>query len=136
MTTTTKQLFYVPAAFIIAIGSLLGFYVIHGEPKIEGLVSSGHGHLILFALSAIIFVHALTHVEGLTDKAAMWLALLTLISYILPIGLLVAGYTGETAHLRWTTPLGGIPLAFNWLLLGILLWARFKEPHEHPKRKK
>lgn len=136
MTTVTKRLFYVPAAFIISLGSLLGFFLIHGEPKIESLFSSGHTHVILFAMCAILFVHLLNHIDGVTDKMGMWLAVLTLIAYILPIGLLIAGYSGDTAHLKWTTPLGGIPLAFNWMLIGILTWGRYTEPHKGKAKKK
>lgn len=127
MDPTARRLFLVPASLAMAAGSALGFYLVRGEPAIPGLVTSGHVHLLLFALSAIAMHYLVSQLEKPAVGLARWMGGLSMLTYTMPIALLIAGFVGNTAYLRYTTGIGGGALVVIWLVMAVLLLFRPKQ---------
>ena len=133
MDSVSKKLLFVPAALFIAFSCATGFYLLHGEPAIHDLFASGKNHMLCFGFSAILLGYVLTHVKGLTSAAYRTVAALYLISYILPFGLMYAGFAGDPGVLKYTTPIGGTVITFLWLYAGILILARVEKDGKKKK---
>ncbi len=115
ISSAEKYLFGV-AAFVLAVVSGIGFYLIGAKPKIQSLVVSGHSHTLLFAFGAILF-GLLMRVAGTGEGAKRWLGFWFTLTFLGPISLIYAGVTGSTALLKWTSPLFYGSFVALWLLM-------------------
>lgn len=110
-----KYLFSVSAG-TIALFSGLGFYLIHGTPKIKSLVASGHNHMLSFAFGAMIF-GLIVHLLGLSEKQQRYLSIWMTISFLGPLFLIVAGVTGYTKFLVYTDAVFQGSFVVLWVIL-------------------
>ena len=119
MTKSEKYLVGI-SALIIALFSALGFYLIEGAPKIKSLVASGHNHMLSFAFGAVLFALVLSklNVGGGVKK---WLSIWMVLTFLGPLALIYAGFTGNTGMLQFTSPLfmGSFVLLWLWLAYAV-----------------
>ena len=111
-----EKLLYGIAILIIVVFTGLGFYLIEGEPAIESLVASGHNHILSFAYGAILFGMLLGR-TAINDMSKWWLSVWMSLTYLGPLALIYAGFTGQTGHLSVTSPLFMGSFVVLWALL-------------------
>jgi hypothetical protein len=115
-----KILFGLSALIIVAAGAL-GYYLIDGEPAIKGLVSSGHNHLMSFAFGAILFGLVLNWLN-VSEQKKMWMGYWMCATFLGPIALIYAGFSGQTALLKFTSPIFNGSFVILWFLLAIAIF--------------
>lgn len=111
----SEKIIFSIAVLVIVIFSAFGFYLIEGEFKIKSLAVSGHAHVLLFAYGAILF-GLLMRALDISEFKKRALAIAMSLTYIAPIMLIYASFTGSTAILQISGPL------FEGLF--IVLWAK------------
>lgn len=112
----SEKILFGIAAFIITAFSAFGFYLIQGKPKIASLAAAGHNHVLSFAYGAILFGFLLRFLmvpERRKLALAWWMSL----TYLGPIALIWAGLTGNSAFLKYTSPVFEGSFAILWLIL-------------------
>lgn len=111
----SEKIIFSIAVLVIVIFSAFGFYLIEGEFKIKSLAVSGHAHVLLFAYGAILF-GLLMKIVDISEFKKRVLAVLMSLTYLAPIALIYAGFTGSAAILQITGPI------FEGLF--VILWAK------------
>lgn len=108
------------SALVVVVFSALGFYLIEGAPKIKSLVVSGHNHMLSFAYGALLFALILSKL-AISDRAKKWLSLWMSLTFLGPLALIYAGFTGNTGILTFTSPLfmGSFVLLWLWLAYAV-----------------
>lgn len=111
-----EKIIFGSATFIVAAGSIFGFYLVQGEPAIKSLVASGHSHVLSFAYGAILYgllMRRLTFFERTKTALAAWMSL----TYFGPIALILAGLTGNTGFLMYTSPIFEGSFVLLWMIM-------------------
>ena len=111
----SEKIIFSIAVLVIVIFSAFGFYLIEGEFKVKSLAVSGHAHVLLFAYGAILFGLLMKTIDIAEFKKRI-LAVLMSLTYLAPIMLIYAGFTGNTAVLQVSGPI------FEGLF--VILWAK------------
>jgi len=104
------------SAVIIAVFSSLGFYLVRGTPVSKELVASGHNHILSFAYGAILFALLLKKLD--VSNTVKWiLAVWMTLSFLGPLDLIYAGFTGDRAYLSFTSPAFNGSFVVLWLAM-------------------
>ncbi len=122
----SEKYLIIVSALVIVIFSALGFYLIDGAPKIKSLVAAGHNHILSFAYGALLFawvIRRATVSEGVKKGLAVWMSL----TFLGPLALIYAGFTGKTGLLDTTGVLFEGSFVVLWLIAAYLIATR-KEP--------
>lgn len=120
-----QKLVFVVSAGVIALLSLLGFYLFKVKiPEPYGhLVKAGHSHGLCFAFAAIFYALLLEKIS-LSPKVKKYLSYWVVVTFLGPLGLILAGLTYQMGFLTFTSLVGEGSFVLVWLVMVWLLLTR------------
>lgn len=123
-----QKLIFVFSTSVIVLLSLLGFYLVKVKiPEPYGhLVKAGHSHGLCFAFAAIFYALLLERVK-LFQKTKKYLSFWVLLTFLGPLGLVLAGLSRQMNFLTLTSIVGDGSFTLLWLILLFLFLTRFNE---------
>lgn len=113
-----KKTTYLAAGLMIVLMALVGFYLTEADLSVsaEHLVKAGHGHGMGFALATLLYLFLLDKLS-LSQKTKNLLSGWNILTFLGPLGLVLAGLTGEKSFLPYTSILGEGSFLLLWVLL-------------------
>lgn len=111
-----EKYLYLVSSLMIVLSGALGFVLIYTKPQIESLMASGHSHLIGFAMAAILFGYLLRFISLSTGEK--WImAVWTSLTFVGPLTLIYAGYSGTTSMLKMSGIIFEGSFVLMWLVM-------------------
>lgn len=125
----SRILFFWGAAWLVFLG-IMGTWLHSAEYPIKGLVVSAHNHGMSFAFGALLAGLIIWKFNKLADFWKWIVAILVIVSFLLPLGLLIGGMTGNPGNwMTVTSAIGGWGFVVYWIIIGLvsLFWRGKKE---------